>query len=64
MVRHADGVNVSFIQHPDDVEDLLDELEALGAGDLGVVLKIETRGRGHAPARGSSSRRWSGRPSG
>ena len=44
VVRHADGVNVSFVQHPDDVEDLLDELDRLGGGHLGLVLKIETRG--------------------
>ena len=44
VVKHADGVNVSFINHPDDVEDLLDELEAAGGQHLGLVLKIETRG--------------------
>jgi pyruvate kinase len=42
VVEHADGVNVSFVNHPDDVEDLIDELEAAGARDLGLVLKIET----------------------
>ena len=42
VVEHADGVNVSFVNHPDDVEDLIDELEAAGAQDLGLVLKIET----------------------
>jgi pyruvate kinase len=51
VAEHADGVNVSFIQHPDDVEDLLDELDAIGARDLGIVLKIETRGAvSHLPA--------------
>jgi pyruvate kinase len=43
VVQHADGVNVSYINHPDDVEDLLDALDTLGGGHLGVVLKIETR---------------------
>jgi pyruvate kinase len=42
VVRLADGVNASFINHPDDVEDLLDALEALGGHDLGLILKIET----------------------
>ena len=42
VVRLAEGVNVSFVNHPDDVEDLLDELEARGGHDLGLVLKIET----------------------
>jgi pyruvate kinase len=43
VARHADAVNVSFVNHPDDVEDLLDELEAVGGEHLGLVLKIETR---------------------
>jgi pyruvate kinase len=42
VVEHADGVNVSFVNHPDDVEDLLDELEAAGGHELALVLKIET----------------------
>jgi pyruvate kinase len=50
IVAHADGVDVSFVNHPDDVEDLLDELEALGGQHLGLVLKIETRrGFQHLP---------------
>jgi len=44
VVRLADGVNASFINHPDDVEDLLDALEARGGHDLGLILKIETLG--------------------
>jgi pyruvate kinase len=43
VAGHADGVNVSFVNHPDDVEDLLDELEAVGGEHLGLILKIETR---------------------
>lgn len=42
VAAHADGVNVSFVNHPDDVEDLLDELEAVGGRHLGLILKIET----------------------
>jgi pyruvate kinase len=50
IVAHADGVDVSFVNHPDDEEDLLDELEALGGQHLGLVLKIETRrGFQHLP---------------
>jgi len=43
VAAHADGVNVSFVNDPDDVEDLCDELDHLEAEDLGVILKIETR---------------------
>jgi len=51
VAEHADAVNVSFVNHPDDVEDLLDELDAVGGRHLGLVLKIETRqGYQHLPA--------------
>jgi pyruvate kinase len=50
VAEHAEGVNVSFVNHPDDVEDLLDELESAGGHHLGLVLKIETRmGARHLP---------------
>lgn len=39
---HADIVNYSFVSQDSDVEALQRELAQLGAGDLGVVLKIET----------------------
>ncbi len=39
----ADMVNLSFVRTPEDVTRLLDELDVLGADELGVVLKIETR---------------------
>jgi pyruvate kinase len=39
---HADIVNYSFVSRGSDVEALQEELERLGAGELGVVLKIET----------------------
>jgi pyruvate kinase len=43
VAKHADGVNVSFVNHPDDVEDLMDEMEEVGGEELGLILKIETR---------------------
>ncbi len=43
IAEHADGVDVSFVNHPDDVEDLLDELESVGGAHLGLILKIETK---------------------
>jgi len=42
VVAHADAVEVSFVNHPDDVEDVLDALDAAGGEHLGLVLKIET----------------------
>ncbi len=38
----ADVVDVSFVRQPSDVTTLFSELNALGAKDIGVVLKIET----------------------
>ena len=38
---HADNVNFSFVNHKQDVEDLLQEMRQLNS-QLGVVLKIET----------------------
>lgn len=38
----ADIVNLSFVREPGDVIMLFDELDRLGAADIGVVLKIET----------------------
>lgn len=44
VAAHADVVNMSFVNTPQDVQDLLDEIEKLGAKDqLGLILKIETR---------------------
>lgn len=43
IAGHADGVDVSFVNHPDDVEDLLDELDEVGGAHLGLILKIETK---------------------
>ncbi len=39
----ADMVGLSFVQSPADIEQLRTRLKQLGAGHLGVVLKIETR---------------------
>ncbi|HSP28018.1 MAG TPA: pyruvate kinase [Ilumatobacteraceae bacterium] len=41
VAGHADLVNLSFVRHPADVEQLQAELERRDAGDVGIVLKIE-----------------------
>ncbi|MEO1262829.1 MAG: pyruvate kinase [Bacteroidota bacterium] len=44
VAEHADVVNYSFVNQPEDVRELLAELEKLNAKDkLGIVLKIETK---------------------
>ena len=43
VARHADLVGLSFVQSAADVQALQRRLDALCAGRLGVVLKIETR---------------------
>jgi pyruvate kinase len=43
VVDIADLVEMSFVQHPSDVERLHHELGRLGGDRVGVVLKIETR---------------------
>ncbi len=43
VIRHADMVNVSFVQSPEDVEELQCLLAKGERPDLGVILKIETR---------------------
>jgi len=42
VVKHADLVSMSFVQRPEDVDDLVDALDGLGRSDVGIVLKIET----------------------
>lgn len=42
VVDLADIVQLSFVRSPADVRRLLEELDARGADDLGVVVKIET----------------------
>ena len=44
IAAHADVVNMSFVNSPQDVEDLRAEIDRLSAADrLGIILKIETR---------------------
>jgi pyruvate kinase len=43
IVQHADLVGYSFVRTESDVRQLLDRLEKMGGGHLGLVLKIETR---------------------
>ena len=43
VVDHADAVSMSFVNDPDDVEDLYVHLDEMRADHLGVVLKIETK---------------------
>jgi len=40
---HVDGVGLSFVRRPEDVEQLQAELDRRGGSALGIVLKIETR---------------------
>jgi pyruvate kinase len=42
-VEQGDMVALSFVQRPEDVEQLIAELDRLDAGTHGVILKIETR---------------------
>ncbi len=41
VAPHADMVNLSFVRHPADVEQLQEELERRDAAGIGIVLKIE-----------------------
>lgn len=43
VAKHADIVGLSFVRTPDDVLELQARLRALGAGNTGMVLKIENR---------------------
>jgi pyruvate kinase len=47
IVRHADIVNLSFVNHPDTVAALYQELRKLHATKLAVMLKIETKAGFH-----------------
>jgi pyruvate kinase len=50
VVRHADIVNFSFVNRPEDVDELLAELETRNAEHVGLILKIETMsGYHHLP---------------
>jgi len=43
VVKHATAVGLSFVHRQQDLADLRAALEDLGAPELGIVLKIETR---------------------
>ena len=44
VVKHADIINFSFVNRPEDVQQLLDVLDILEAKEtLGIILKIETK---------------------
>ena len=43
VARHADIVNYSFVNTPDDVQEMFTKLEELEAKHLGIIFKIETR---------------------
>jgi len=51
VVKHADVVNMSFVNSAADVIDLVEALDRLQATDLGIILKIETqKGFNNLPA--------------
>lgn len=43
VARHADLVGLSFVLRGSDIDALRSRLDALGAHEIGVILKIETR---------------------
>ena len=44
VAQHADVVNMSFVNNPSDVTELIEEIEKLDAlNKLGIILKIETQ---------------------
>jgi pyruvate kinase len=43
VAEHADCVGLSFVNRPEDVQELQTELAARGKSDLGIILKIESR---------------------
>ncbi|WP_422079890.1 pyruvate kinase [Ulvibacterium sp.] len=44
IAKHADVVNLSFVNRKDDVQELIEELGKLPEGNqLGIILKIETK---------------------
>ena len=40
---YADLISLSFVRRPEDVAELIDELDSLGAADTGIIIKIENR---------------------
>jgi pyruvate kinase len=43
VVKHADAVSLSFVNQPEMIEALHQELKGLQASQLGIMLKIETK---------------------
>jgi len=43
VVGHADLISLSFVHRSEDIDELYGHLERLGAGKVGVALKIENR---------------------
>jgi pyruvate kinase len=43
IAQHADAVSLSFVNYPETVEALQDELKRLNATSMGIMLKIETK---------------------
>ena len=43
VIQHADAVSLSFVRRPIDIVALQDELDRLGAGEIGLIVKIETK---------------------
>src|SRR5579885_1821880 len=43
VARHADLIGMSFVRHERDILEIRALLDRLGVGDIGLILKIETR---------------------
>jgi pyruvate kinase len=43
IAKYADVVNVSFVNHPEDIEDIKGCLKEVNGQHLGIILKIETK---------------------
>lgn len=61
VAEHADTANLSFVRSHEDVAELIDELETLGARQIGITLKIETeRAVASLPRMLLEAMRWGG----
>ncbi len=43
IARNADAVSLSFVRDTADIDEIVNELDNLGATELGVIVKIETK---------------------
>jgi pyruvate kinase len=43
VTKHADAVALSFVRRPKDIVALHERLDRLGAGDIGLIVKVETK---------------------